>query len=232
MRLDPRWGGVVVTGLTLTHLMPVCLFSPLLLFLFQVPGKRRKDDTRIHYWSELCGALTRDLFVLLPPDLIHFFKLLVCVKDEAKYPPPPLQTAREIRLSFAWGSELKTWFSRCFSLLLLLFSPILGAMKEDDLWWARRCQELAESSPSRRSRPYCQVQRGLGILKRRHFQLQENKKPETNLPRVTGWFFKTDRLDSFVIPAWEASWNLTVTMPRRKQQEPRRSAGITLPYNF
>lgn len=84
------WGGVVVTGLTLTHLMPVYLFSPL-LSLFQVSGKRGQGNTRIHYLSELCAALTRDLFVWLSPEFIYFL-VLVCVKGAAKYRPPPNST--------------------------------------------------------------------------------------------------------------------------------------------
>lgn len=69
VRLDPGWGGVVVTGLTLTHLMPVYLSSPFPFSLFQVCGKRTEGNTRIHYLSEVC---TRDLFVWLPPEISFF----------------------------------------------------------------------------------------------------------------------------------------------------------------
>lgn len=72
VRLDPGWGGVVVTGLTLTHLMPVYLSSPFPFSLFQVCGKRTEGNTRIHYLSEVC---TRDLFVWLPPEIFLFFFL-------------------------------------------------------------------------------------------------------------------------------------------------------------
>lgn len=40
--------------------LSVCLLSPR---LFQVPGRRREANIRIHYFSELWAALTRDLFV-------------------------------------------------------------------------------------------------------------------------------------------------------------------------
>lgn len=195
MRLDPGWGGVVVTGLTLTHLMPVCLFSPFPLSLPQVSGKRRNGNIRIHYLSELCAALTRDLFVWLPPEFIYFLGFGVRKRrSKVSYPFP---TAQEIRGIFTreGGVNWKLGFQGAFLLPLLLLHLAMGEMKEDDLWWAWRCQELAESLHKFcaycRSRSSYQVQKRADSLKRGHFAAPRSKP----LPRETGWFFKTNWLD-------------------------------------
>lgn len=50
--------------------LSVCLLSSL---LFQVSGRRREANIRIHYLSELWAALTRDLFVQSLFFIFYFF---------------------------------------------------------------------------------------------------------------------------------------------------------------
>lgn len=83
-----RWRGGDGTDINPSN---ACLsLSPSPLSLFQVSGSRG-GNTRIHYFSELCAAITRDLFVCLLAEFIYFL-VLVCVKDAANYRPPPNST--------------------------------------------------------------------------------------------------------------------------------------------
>lgn len=87
-RLDPGWGGVVVTGLTLTHLMPVCLFSPLPLSVLQVSGSIR----RTHKDTSLIRAVRCAHTGLICFETARLYLFFSCVKRRSKV-SPPFQTA-------------------------------------------------------------------------------------------------------------------------------------------
>lgn len=63
--------------------LSVCLLSSL---LFQVSGRRREANIRIHYLSELWAALTRDLFVQSLFFIFYFFLR----RSKVPYYPPHL----------------------------------------------------------------------------------------------------------------------------------------------
>lgn len=58
-----RWRGGDGTDINPSNACLSIFSSP--LSVFQVSGRRRKGNIRIHYSPELCAVLTRDIFVLV-----------------------------------------------------------------------------------------------------------------------------------------------------------------------
>ena len=138
----------MVTGLTLTHLMPVCLFPPLsplsVSGLWHQKSRKPKDTLLVRavrraHTGLICFARRQSLFI---------FVVGLCVKDAANYRPPSKHHWRlrgDLFLFFSLyfffffvaslgrGSELKKKLGFQGASSLLFLPRATRDMKEDDL---------------------------------------------------------------------------------------------------